>query len=128
MAFVWHLWKSKLCRGKVSFDVEKYVLPWKSKFCRGRVCFAVEKSVLRRKSMLCRGKVSFAVERKFCRGKLRKGSFAACGKVSFSVILMGHSKIYISSSSVISSTLTPNRSIEMTFRTAQCVANHLKIT
>ena len=34
------------CRGKVSFAVEKYVLPWKSKFCREKVSFAVEKYVL----------------------------------------------------------------------------------
>ena len=29
------------CRGKVSFAVEKFVLPWKSKFFRGKVSFAV---------------------------------------------------------------------------------------
>ena len=34
-------WKSKFCRGKVSFAVEKYVLPWKSMFCREKVSFAV---------------------------------------------------------------------------------------
>ena len=65
------------CRGKVSFAVEKYVLPWKSKvlpgkimfcrgkvkFCRGKVCFAVEKYVLPWKSMFCGGKVSLAVEK-----------------------------------------------------------------
>jgi len=27
---------AKLCRGKVGFAVEKYVLPWKIMFCRGR--------------------------------------------------------------------------------------------
>ena len=38
------------CRGKVSFAVEKYVLPWKGKFCRGKVKFS-------------RGKLCFAVEK-----------------------------------------------------------------
>ena len=55
-------WKSKFCREKVSFSVEKYVLPpWKRKFGRGKESFAVEKQVFRWKSMFFREKVSFAV-------------------------------------------------------------------
>ena len=53
--------KSRFCRGKESFAVEKKVLPWKRKFCRGKESFAVEKKVLPSKSMFCREKVSFAV-------------------------------------------------------------------
>ena len=53
------------CRGKVSFAVEKYVLPCESKFCRGKVSFAVEKTyVLPWKSKFCRRKnVCFAVRK-----------------------------------------------------------------
>jgi len=39
-------WKSKFCREKVSFVVEKNFLSWKSKFCREKESFAVEKKVL----------------------------------------------------------------------------------
>ena len=64
--------KSKFCRGKESFAVEKKVLPWKSKFCRGKVNFVVEKKVLPWKSKFCRGKESFAVAGMGHRTKLLK--------------------------------------------------------
>ena len=45
--------KSKFCRGKVSFAVEKNVLPWKSKFCREKVSFAVAGMGHRKKGTAC---------------------------------------------------------------------------